>query len=66
MEFAAAHREDQRWRRGLFAQQPEHRAGEVAFERAACFQAALAGLLFRLEVGADAWVAAASDDRDVV
>jgi hypothetical protein len=51
-DFPPANLDDQRCAGGLLAQQPEYRSGEVAFERAECFQAALAGLLFALQVGA--------------
>ena len=65
-DFPAANLDDERWRRGLLAQQPEHRPGEVALERAERFQAALTGPLFALQVGASSGVAAALDDRDCV
>ena len=65
-DFAAANLDDERGRRGLLAQQAEDGAREVALERAERFQAALARLLFALEVGARSGVAAALDDRDFV
>ena len=65
-DFAAANFDRHRRGRGVLAQQLEDRAGEVAFERAERFQAALAGLLFALQVGTGSGVAAALDDRDLV
>jgi hypothetical protein len=65
-DFPAANLDDERWRRGLLAQQPEHRPGEVALERTERFQAALAVRLFALQVGTGAGVAAALNDRDLV
>ena len=65
-DFSVANLDDERWRRGLLAQQPVDRPGEVALESTECFQAALAVLLFALQVGAGAGVAAALDDRDLV
>jgi hypothetical protein len=53
-DFPAANLDDERWRRGLLAQQPVDRPGEVALERTECFQAALTVLLFALQVGAGA------------
>ena len=65
-DFAAANLDDTGRGCGVLAQQPEDRAGEVAFERAERFQAALAGLLFALQVSAGSGVAAALNDRDLV
>jgi hypothetical protein len=60
----AANLDDQGRGRVCLAQQPKDGAGEVALERAECFQAALTGSLFALQVGACSWLAAPLDDRD--
>ena len=65
-DFPAANLDDELWRRGLLAQQPQHRPGEVALERTERFQAALTSLLFALQIGTGSRVAAALDDRDLV
>jgi hypothetical protein len=46
------------------AQQLEDGAGEVAFERAERFQVALTVVLFALQAGAGAGIAATLDDGD--
>ena len=65
-DFAAAHLDDERRDGRLLAQEPEDGAGEVALERSERFEAAFAGRLFALQVGAGAGVATALDDRDLV
>jgi hypothetical protein len=65
-DFAAANLDHSRRVGGCLAKQPEDRAGEVALERTERFQAALASLVFALQVGTRSGVAASLNDRDLV